>query len=135
MKVGQIIRKKTHSGTPIGPYMRIEHIDKNSDCVYASVIGLDTPNESILINNVHIPDIRTLYVSEEKLWKIKRKAGSVLIAHPSCKTWNKVFEEMPELLRIVARPKMYEVICATETFYKRISRRETIITISLNRTL
>ena len=130
MKVGQLIRKKTHDGAPIGPYMRIERDDR--DRVLASVIGRKEPLTSILKKNVYIPKIRSLYISEEKLWNVKKEKDTV-VSHPATTKWIKLYEQPnPDLIRFICKPKMYEVYCVPAGIYKSEHFREVNIRIVID---
>lgn len=104
MKIGDIVRKKMHNGTPIGPYVQVMKIE--DDRVYCDIIGEDMPNVMILRKNVFVPKTMGLIVSEEKLWKLY-KGEDLCISHLATKAWLKVIDEQPELIRFHCRPKIY----------------------------
>ena len=95
MKVGDIIRKKVASGTPVGPYMRIEVIE--DDRIYASVFGSDSPNIMILKKNVHLCETRTLIISPRMLEDLKNGFKSY-ISHLCTPTWKTVADNKPEII-------------------------------------
>lgn len=95
MKVGDIIRKKVASGTPVGPYMRIEVID--DDKVYASVFGSDAPNIMILKQNVHLCETRSLVISPKMLEDLKNGFKRA-ISHKCTPTWKAVADNKPEII-------------------------------------
>ena len=131
MKVGQLIRRKTHDGAPIGPYMKITCVDKGT-IVYAKVI--DTNESPVLIQkkNVYIPKVKSLYISEEKLNNIKSERDTV-VSHPATVSWIKLYEQPnPDLIRFICKPKMYEVYCVPSGIYKSEYFREVNIRIVID---
>ena len=68
MKIGDIIRKTTASGLPIGQYMRIIKLDGDR----ATVIGDKTRNAfSMLVTHVRVYSKIAVQVSEEDYLKLK----------------------------------------------------------------
>ena len=68
MKVGDIIRKTTASGLPIGQYMRIIKLDGDK----ATVIGDKTRNAfSMLVTHIHVYSKIAVQVSEEDYSSMK----------------------------------------------------------------
>lgn len=119
--LGQIIRRKLHNGKPVGPYMIIQHIER--DRVYADVIGQDTPNEMILKDNVYVPTINSLCISED-MYERLRKGFAICVQHPINKVWEGVYSNPPELIRFYTLPKHYSVVFVVEYVNMVISFRE-----------
>lgn len=117
MKKGQIIRRK-HQNTGIGPYLIIELIEE--DRVYASVIGLDTPNIMLLKKDVYCPTHAALPISEEALERMK-KGQMDIIQHPATKLWEAVFEKCPELITFYSRKwkATFECMRVVKVYYGR----------------
>lgn len=126
MKVGDIIRRKTVGGYPIGPYMRIEYIERNR--IYASTIGLDNPNIVIARDRVYEHKIRSLCISEELLERLKN--GTTICAQHVCiPKWEDFFYNPTPLVRFYTQPKGYESVFVTENVRKMRSLGEMVIKI------
>lgn len=123
---GQIIRRKLHDGTPVGPYMRIMHIEQ--DRVYADVIGTDTPNVMLLKDNVYTYSIFSITISESLLNKLN-SGKTVCAQHSVDIRWESVYNNPPELIRFITQRKGYESIFVVENVQKQIQLREFVIRI------
>ena len=95
MKKGDIVRQMMFElGGLIGPYMRIEYIER--DRVYCSVLNSDTPNKLVLGNRLKKIPSAALQISEEELKRIKGRFGERWsMSHLATKTWLHVHETTP----------------------------------------
>jgi hypothetical protein len=95
MRKGDIVRQVMFDrGGLIGPYMRIEYIER--DRVYCSVLNSDTPNKLVLGNRLKKIPSAALQVSEDALKWIKEHIfDDQSISHSATKTWLHVHETTP----------------------------------------
>lgn len=126
-RIGQIIRRKLKNGTPVGPYMTIQHIEE--DRVYADVIGQDNPNVMLLKNHVYVPTISSVIISESKLRQLNKNGD--IISHPVTARWMSIYSDPPELIRLYTIPKGYESTFVLQYVRTKISLREKVIEIEL----
>ena len=130
MKIGDIIRRKCSTdGKPIGPYMRIMAIQGTR--VYADTIGTDEPNVIILKRNCYVCKSRTLIVSEDVLNRLKT-GKQILVQHPTCKSWNEVYKNTPDLIIFRTVPKNYKSIFVIENVRTALSLGKPVVRIVVN---
>jgi len=124
--LGQIIRKKSKNGTPVGPYLMVQHIEY--DRVYADAIGLDNPNVMILKENVYIYKIDAVCISED-LYNRLIKGQTICAQHKATAQWLKVWSSPPELIRFYTQSKNYQAVFVVENITKTMSLGENVIRI------
>ncbi len=111
MKIGQIIRRKLKSGTPVGPYMKIVEI--NGGTVWAEM-----PNSKdkviLLKKDVYKPSTMTLYVSKQMLEALNN-GSRICVTHPVCKRWFSVITKHIEIVKFRCKPEEYEHAFIIET--------------------
>ena len=84
MKKGDYVRRVTHDGYVIGPYMQVQVVSGN--VVYCNDIESDNPNIGYLKKNLKVIPHTSVCVSEEALMCLKSRRQSV-VSHPMCKRW------------------------------------------------
>jgi len=126
--VGQVVRRKHSDGCAIGPYMRVEHIER--DRVYASMIGRDIPNDMLLKKNVYVPTIFSLSVSDETIERL-RKRKTYTVSHPATTRWNSIWKKKPVLVRFYSHGKAFARIFKIDCISKDIILREPVIKITV----
>lgn len=118
MKKGDYVRRVTHDGYVIGPYMRVQLVSGN--VVYCDNIESDNPNIGYLKKNLKVISHTSVCVSEEVLMCLKSRRQSV-VSHPMCKRWFDVLEKQPKLITFYCTPKNYKCIFVIDSVY--ISQR------------
>lgn len=101
MRKGQIIRKKSLDGCPIGSYMRVVHMEHGR--VYADVLGSDIPNNVLLRNRVCEIKQASLPIPEELLKKLKN-GRTLRVVHDVSPKWLRVVYERPEIITFYSLP-------------------------------
>lgn len=94
---GQIVRRKTLSGSPIGPYLKITGISYNT----ITAVPIDGSNKlGVLIQKEHVATytMKSLIVSEDILRRLYRGETTV-VTHPVTPLWQKLYMCVPELVR------------------------------------
>ena len=114
MKKGDFVRRKLSTGTLVGPYMQVMHI--NGNVVYCDVIGTDEPNSRYLKSNLHVFKHTNVCISEEVLMKLKSGRQSV-VSHPMCKRWLNICEKQPKLITFYCLPKNYKYTFVVDNIY------------------
>lgn len=94
---GTLVRRKNKNGSPIGPWMIITKSVKTY--VYAKMFK--SPKEITLLRreNVFIPQIIRLYISDEMLDKIINGECN-LISHPWAQSWASLCEKENFLVKL-----------------------------------
>lgn len=128
MKVGQIIRRKAGDNFPVGPYLRIMHIER--DRVYADTIGWDNPNIILLKKNVYVPTHTTLTISEYVLKRLNEGSLNV-IQHLATTRWQKTLEQQPEIITFQTLPLNYKHTFVVEKISEHWSFKEKMIRINI----
>lgn len=111
LKVGDVVRKRMHNGSLIGPYLRIEAI--RNEYAYVSVIEEDTPNEISLLENLGKVCNTSLLISEPILERIK-SGNQTKIRHALTLKWQKLLHEDVEIIRFYCTPKGYHIYIKVE---------------------
>jgi hypothetical protein len=127
--VGQLVRRKTKNGTPVGPYLRIEAIE--DDRVYASAIGEDSPNYMLLKVNTYTPTMTCLVIGEHLLNQLK-EGRTVCAQHVATERWLNVCKKPVELIRFYTQRQGYENVYVVERIYQQTSFREKVVRIIVN---
>lgn len=109
MRKGDIVRQMMFErGGLIGPYMRIEYIERNR--VYCSILNSDTPNKLVFGNRLRKIPSAALQVSEDTLKRIKEHAfDGQSISHLATKTWLHVHETTPRIIKLYNKGNCYYV--------------------------
>ena len=108
MKKGDIVRQMMFDrGGLIGPYMRIEYIER--DRVYCSVLNSDTPNKLVFRNRLKKIPSAALQVGENTLKRIKEQIffDDKSISHPATKTWLRVHENTISIIKFYTNKGNY----------------------------
>lgn len=124
--VGQIIRKKSKTGAPVGPYLMVQHVEY--DRVYADTIGLDNPNVMILKENVYRYKTDAVCISED-LYNRLIKGQTICAQHKATTQWLKVWSSPPELIKFYTQRKNYQTIFVVENVTKTWSLGEYVVRI------
>lgn len=128
---GQIVRRKLHSGTPIGPYMQIMHIEQ--DKVYCDIIGKDNPNIALFKDNVYVYSQISLMISDEMLKRLKQ-GKTICVSHPITVKWEKAYKENPELVHFYSQKgKIKPATFYIEQIKKQVLLRELVISIIVDK--
>lgn len=125
---GQIIRHITKYGAPIGPYMRIERVQKH--WVYAKTLNSDVPAVLILKTNVCVIPMPSLVVSESIIEEIKNHKH-YRVSHTINKVWEKVLIAQPSIVRFYSMFKSSDVIVKVETIYRTRTLNEICVNINI----
>lgn len=123
---GLIVRRKTKNGTPIGPYMTIQHVE--NDRIYADIIGQDTPNEMILKENVYLHKTNSVCISEGLLERLKN-GTAICVQHETTPKWTKIWEQQPELIAFYTVLRGYRAVFVVESVKKTLSLGKPMIRI------
>lgn len=130
MKVGDIVRKKLHNGTPIGPYMQIVEICGKTH-VKCTVKGVHRVFYTLERKNLHVLKCFTLTVSEQKLFRL-RNGDDICISHLATKTWLRVLNEKPDLVKIQCKPKYYTNVYSLDHVLEYRQFKEHLIKVIIN---
>ena len=103
MRKGDIVRKRTHEcHIQIGPYMRIEYIEKNR--LYCGVLNSDTPNVMLLKDRATVISHQCLQISDKKLRELVEKQAKgtefQILTHPLTKKWIEVLKDPPRIIKL-----------------------------------
>ena len=103
MRKGDIVRKRTHEcHIQIGPYMRIEYIEKNR--LYCGVLNSDTPNVMLLKDRATVISHQCLQVSDKKLRELVEKQAKgkefQILTHPLTERWIEVYKDPPKIIKL-----------------------------------
>lgn len=90
MRTGQIIRRKSASGCPIGPYMRITK--------FPDIRHVETNDVLLLRKNVYQVKVAKLVISDMIFNRIADGRQSAII-HDICPRWKKLFDNIPEVIQ------------------------------------
>lgn len=90
MRTGQIIRRKSASGCPIGPYMRITK--------FPDIRHVETNDVLLLRKNVYQVKVTKLVISDMIFNRIADGRQSAII-HDMCPRWKKLFDNIPEVIQ------------------------------------
>ena len=132
MVKGAIIRRKCENG-PIGPYMRIMHIEE--DRIYADVVGsLDNPNVMLFKKDVYVCTQLSLPIDERLLNKLK-DGYTIMAQHPSCKKWLSAVNNKPQIIRFYTVSKGLEVVFTMWKALEVKSLGEMVVKIIVDRKL
>jgi hypothetical protein len=130
MKIGDIIRRKTKAGKPIGPYLIVTGIGEK---ISAKTIDSTNVDFILLKENVYQVKTTTLYIS--KLMLSELSCGSrICVQHPASVRWNSVVNKHIEVVRLRCKPQEYEHIFVVERAYYEYSLqyREKLVRIVLS---
>lgn len=90
MRTNQIIRRKSASGCPVGPYMRITAFPDRSHVETADIL--------LLRKNVYEPKVVRLVISDAIFNRIADGRQSAII-HDMCPRWKKLLDNIPEVIQ------------------------------------
>lgn len=125
--VGNIVRKKTASGTAVGPFMQIMHIEGGR--IYADVIGLDEPNVMLQKKAVVPMKCYSLPISARQLDRLKQ-GKTDRICHPVSIRWQSAYEKTLDLIRFyVLEGAGNSAVFTVDSINKRLSLNEPVIEI------
>ena len=119
MKIGDIIRRKSKSGKPIGPYLIITNVGEK---ISARTIEPSNVDFILLKENVYQVKTTTLYVSKPMLTEVS--CGSrICVQHPASARWNAMVDKHIEVVKLRCKPQEYEHIFVVERAYYEYSLR------------
>lgn len=103
MKKGDIIRRRLFGlNIQTGPYMRIEHIEKNR--LYCGVLNSDTPNVLLFKDRATTISHQSLQIPDKKLQELIKKqvkgAEFQTLTHPLTERWIKVHKDLPRIIKL-----------------------------------
>ena len=133
--VGQIVRKKSCSGDPVGEYMKIYKIEKK--CIYANVlnprkdsVNYQNPKSICMLNkeNVYIHTINSLCISEDLYYRLV-KGYTICAQHLATAKWLNVLDSPPELIRFYTQAKNYQAVFVVENVRKTFTLNEQVVKI------
>lgn len=147
MRKGDIVRKRTHElHIQIGPYMRIEHIEKNR--LYCGVLNSDTPNVMLFKDRATVISHQCLQIPDKKLRELVEKQAKgkefQILTHPLTKRWikvynlcnsrvyNKVQKDVPRIIKLYSNNgnEFYFKLCSVDIVG---SLRENVVKIVLEK--
>lgn len=128
--VGQIIRRKSKDGNPIGPYLVVTTVGKIT--LYADPIGrASSIGHMFLKRNVYVHSEYSLCVSEDMLRRLQT-GETICVSHKEDTHWSRVYNNPPEIVRFYTKTKGYEATFVIENVRKVVSLNESIIRITVN---
>lgn len=116
IRVGDIVRKSTHSGTLIGPYMKVEVIVNGR--AYCHELGKDNPNVVSFVENLQKIQHCTLPIPKYVLNRLKCGEQRV-IHHPATTKWMKALTSDAEIAVFYCVPEIYKAYFKINTVYKK----------------
>lgn len=132
---GMLVRQKSISGAPIGPWLRI--IYANAFWVYTEIIALNKNNQGILKRErVWIPNHIRLPLQREIVIKI-RDGKQHKIYHQRCALWTKkLFKSgIPDLITFYTTDGREDVTVAVDLVEPVIVAYEKLIKVSIDRVI
>lgn len=132
MRKGDIVRQMMFErGGLIGPYMRIEYIERNR--VFCSILNSDTPNKLVFGNRLKKIPSAALQIGEEVLKRIKeRRFDEQSVSHPITKTWLHVHETTPRIIKFYTNNGNYYYVKLFSSGIRK-STQETVIKLEIER--
>lgn len=121
---GDLVRKCTQSGTPIGPWLKI--LMANANQIHAKVIDpIDTTIEPMILDRKHVwkPKVIQLAVSEDTIRRVK--TGRREITHPASTKWKELFDNFPDIV-VLYTMLGEKVYCVPNNVYYCIGQIKTI---------
>lgn len=126
---GKIVKRMTHSGTPIGPWCIIEMANCNQVLLRRLPDGVESL--PAFRTSVWVPKTLSLQVSKDAIEKLITGDGYVL-THIATKQWEKLFDD-PDLLMLYSQDGFKKVYCEIDNYtkYYSISIRKQLIRLTV----
>ena len=127
MKKGQIVRRITNNGTPIGPYMIVKEFLSDHVLTQRCEIGANPTNvECLYYAKNHLCKIKIIRVIvQDEIWERMAEGRQSAIIHDLTPLWNKIYDKEPELIQFRSRKypqkvAIYTVDRIADCYYNRI---------------
>lgn len=128
---GDIVRKCTASGTPIGPWLKIIAANAHNVWVGPSDNSCECLEAKMDRNRIWIPKKARLCVSNHTIKRVLN--GDIVVSHPVSKNWIDLYENRPDIVELYTTDGMYKVWCTIDGVKVERTYTETIVKLIIDR--
>lgn len=125
---GDLVRKCTESGIPIGPWLRIELANAYQVHVKIAepIVTEDDDPTSMTLDKKHVwkPKIIQLAVSEDTIRRVK--SGRREITHIVSPKWKELFDDCPDIVVLYTMLGGNKIYCVPDNVYYCIGQTQII---------